>query len=130
MKKVYLAGQADEYENDWKKRFKKIDGFDFFDWECDSDQSSPDTFFPDDLRGVHSSDILVANPGVVTSEGTWIEIGYFLATHTDNPGDTCENLIIIWQDGRKPRWSIGFVEKAGKVVSTVEEAMKELEIRK
>ena len=121
MKKVYLAGQPKEYDP-WKASLKELEGFDFFDWEIDSDQTSPDTFFPDDLRAVHSSDILVANPGTSPSEATWIEIGYFLATHTDNPGDTCENLIIIWEKDREPRWSIEFVKKAGHIVETVEEA--------
>lgn len=125
MKKVYLAGQPAEYDG-WKEKIKKLVGFDFFDWELDSDQSSPDTFFPDDLRAVHDSDILVANPGTSPSEATWIEVGYFLATHTDNPGDTCKNLIMIWQEEREPKWSIEFVEKAGHLVETLEEAKEKL----
>lgn len=44
-KKVYLAGQPNEYENNWKESFKKIVGFDFYDWEFDSNQTSADTFF-------------------------------------------------------------------------------------
>ena len=119
MKKVYLAGQPTEYDP-WKEELKKLEVFDFFDWELDSDQSSPDTFFPDDLKAVHNADILVANPGTSPSEATWIEVGYFLATHTDNPGDTCENLIIIWGNEREPKWSIEFVKKAGHLVSTLE----------
>ena len=126
MKKVYLAGQPKEYDP-WKEELKKVEGFSFFDWEIDSDQTSPDTFFPDDLKAVHDADILVANPGTAPSEATWIEIGYFLATHTKQPGDTCKNLVIIWQENREPKWSIEFVKKAGYVVNTVEEARNILE---
>jgi|SRR3990167_2884856 len=93
--KVYLAGQANMYENDWKEDFKKLGGFKCYDWEFHSDQSSPDAFYPDDLRAVKDAEILVANPGVAPSEATWIEIGYFLANNTEKPGDTCEKLIII-----------------------------------
>jgi hypothetical protein len=124
--KVYIAGQANEYEYDWKEEMKKIDGFDFYDWEFDSDQTSPDTYFPDDLRAVSNADILIANPGIAPSEATWIEIGYFLALNTKKPGDTCSRLIIIWQDKRQPKWSIDFVYKAGIVVSSLDEAIKEL----
>jgi len=124
--KVYLAGQSNEYENNWKEKVKKLDGFEFHDWEFDSDQTSPDTFFPDDLRAVRSSGILVANPGTAPSEATWIEIGYFLANHTSNPGEKCPRLIIIWKDERQPKWSIEFVKKAGLVVNSVEEAIREL----
>ncbi len=124
--KVYLAGQTNEYENDWKEEFKKLKGFEFYDWEFQSDQTSPDTFFPDDLRAVKNADILVANPGIAPSEATWIEIGYFLALNTREPGDTCKRLIIIWKDEREPKWSIEFVKKAGMVVSTVKEAVIEL----
>lgn len=42
--RVYLAGQANEYENDWKEKFKQMSDFDFYDWEFDSDQASADTF--------------------------------------------------------------------------------------
>lgn len=31
MKKVYLTGQPNEYENNWKEEFKKISGFEFYD---------------------------------------------------------------------------------------------------
>lgn len=126
MKKVYLAGQANEYENNWKEEFKKLDGFEFYDWEFQSDQTSPDTFFPEDLRAVEKADILIANPGIAPSEATWIEIGYFLAKNTLEPGETCKNLIIIWKEERQPKWSIEFVKKSGKVVNSVEEAKKEL----
>lgn len=125
--KVYLAGQANEYENNWKEDFKKLDGFEFYDWEFHSDQSSPDNFYPEDLKAVKNADILVANPGIAPSEATWIEIGYFLANNTKKPGDTCNKLIIIWKEERLPKWSIEFVKKAGKVVSSVEEAIKELQ---
>ncbi|MFC1710062.1 hypothetical protein ACFL0F_00170 [Patescibacteria group bacterium] len=125
-KKVYLAGQSDEHDNNWKEKFKKLNGFEFHDWELDSDQTSPDTFFPDDLKALSKSDILVANPGNAPSEGTWIEIGYFLARNTKAPGETCKNIIIIWNKDRKPKWSIEFVKKAGIVVSTVKEAINEL----
>lgn len=124
--KVYLAGQSNQYENDWKEVFKKIDGLDCFDWEFDSDQTSPDTFFPQDLQGVRSSDFLVANPGVAPSEATWIEIGYFHALNTKTPGDFCDRIIIIWKEERQPKWSIGFVEKTGFVVSSVDEAVVKL----
>ena len=127
MKRVYLAGQPDEYENDWKKTIKKVEGFKFHDWEVDSDQTSPDTFFPDDLNGIKNADILVANPGIAPSEATWIEVGYFYANNTDKPGGICKNLIIIWKENRSPKWSIDFVKKAGVVVSSVEDAIKKLE---
>jgi hypothetical protein len=123
---VYLAGQSNEHENNWKETFKDISECDFHDWEFDSDQTSPDTFFPDDLRGVKSADYLVANPGVAPSEATWIEIGYFLAHNTEKPGDTAKNLIIVWQETRNPKWSIEFVKKAGYVVSTIQEAKEKL----
>lgn len=126
MQNVYLAGQPNEYGNNWKEEFKKLDGFDFYDWEFQSDQSSPDTFYPQDLAAVKSAGIMVANPGTAPSEATWIEIGYFIANNTKNPGDTCNNLIIIWQEERLPKWSIEFVKKAGKVVSSVEEGIEEL----
>jgi hypothetical protein len=124
--KVYLAGQSNEYEDDWKEEFKKLKGFDFYDWEFHSDQTSPDTFYPDDLRAITNSDILVANPGIAPSEATWIEIGYFLANNTSKPGDTCNKLIIIWKDERLPRWSAPFVNKTGKVVNSVSRAIEEL----
>lgn len=124
--KVYLAGQSNEYENNWKEEFKKLSDFEFHDWEFDSDQTSPDTYFPDDLNGIRNSSIMVANPGVAPSEGTWVEIGYFLANNTKNPGDKCNRLIIIWKDERLPIWSIEFIKKAGVVVNSVEKAIEEL----
>lgn len=124
--RVYLAGQPNEYENYWKEEFKKIDGLDIYDWEIHSNQTSPDTFFPDDLRGIKSSDYMIANPGIKTSEGTWIEIGYFYANNTRAPGEFCNRLIIIWKDERNPKWSIDFVKKTGWVVNSVEEAKKKL----
>ena len=124
-KKVYLAGQPNEYENNWKEIFNKIPSFEFYDWEFDSDQSSPDTFFPDDMKAINDSDILIANPGIAPSEATWIEIGSFYMKNAI-PGDYCERLIIIWKEERKPKWSIEFVKKSGKVVSSVEEAVAEL----
>jgi hypothetical protein len=117
--KVYLAGQSNEHDNNWKESFKNLEGFEFHDWEIHSDQSSPDTFFPDDLEGVKNADIMVANPGMAPSEGTWIEVGYFYALNTKKPGDFCDKLIIIWQEKRKPRWSFDFVNKAGFVVKTL-----------
>lgn len=127
MLKVYLAGQSNEYENNWKEEFKKLEGFEFHDWEFDSDQTSPDTYFPDDIRAVQSADIMVANPGIVSSEGTWIEIGHFHARNTKEAGERCEKLIIIWKDEREPKWSIDFVKKTGVVVSSVEEVIRLLE---
>lgn len=127
MKKVYLAGQANEYENNWKEEFKKLRNFSFHDWEFDSDQTSPDTFFPDDLKGIKDADFMVANPGVAPSEGTWIEIGYFYGLNTKKPGDFCSKLIIIWKKERKPIWSIDFVNKTGYIVSSVKGAIKKLE---
>jgi hypothetical protein len=124
--KVYLAGQPNEYENDWKEEFKKLEGFEFYDWEFDSNQTSPDIFFPDDLKAIKNSQILIANPGVAPSEATWVEIGYFLANNTKNPGDKCDKLIIIWKDERLPKWSVEFIEKAGIVVNSVEKAIEEL----
>jgi len=126
MKKVYLAGQPNEYENNWKEVFKKIHGFKFYDWEFDSNQSSPNTFFSDDLKAVNFANILVANPGLAPSEATWIEIGNFYAKNVKQPGDFCKNLIIIWKDDRNPKWSIDFVKKTGIVVGSVEEAVNEL----
>jgi hypothetical protein len=126
MKKVYLAGQPNEYANNWKEEFKKIPDLLFHDWESDSDQTSPDTFFPDDLGGIYSSSILIANPGVVPSEATWIEIGIFYSKNVKNPGDLCKNLIIIWDEERNPKWSIEFVKKAGVVVTSIEDAIAEL----
>ena len=127
MKKVYLAGQPNEFADNWKETFVDVGGgFDFYDPETDSDQSSPDTFFPQDLQAVHDADILIANPGTSTAEATWIEIGYFLSKDTKTPGDTSKNLIIIWLEEREPKWSIKFVEKAGYLVKTVEEAKEKL----
>lgn len=127
MIKVYLAGQSNEYDNNWKEFFKNIVGCNFYDWEFDSDQTSPDTYFPDDMKEIKSSDFMVANPGwEAPSEATWIEIGYFYAQHVKSPGDFCNRLIIIWQEKRKPKWSIDFVKKTGVVVSTFEEAKERL----
>lgn len=125
MNKVYLAGQSKEYD-DWKTNFENISGFDFYDPEIDSDQSSPDTFFPQDLKAVSKANFLVANPGLAPSEGTWIEVGYFLALNTRFPGEKCKNLIIIWKKDRID-WSIEFVRKAGFVVDTSEDAIKKLQ---
>ena len=121
MKKVYLAGQFSEYNN-WKQTIKRVTGFDYYDPEHDSEQTSPETFYPQDLTAVHEADILIAYPGKIPAEATWIEIGYFLATHTNNPGETCGRLIIIWEKDREPTWSLPFVKKAGCVVRTLEEA--------
>ncbi len=109
-----------------KKEFNSIENCNFFDWEVHSDQTSPDTFFPDDLRAVKSSTYLIANPGVAPSEATWMEIGSFYAWNIKNPGDFCNNLIIVWKQDRNPKWSIEFVKKAGHVVTTVEEAKNKL----
>jgi len=126
MHKVYLAGQPNEYDSNWKELFKTISNCDFFDWEVHSNQNSPDTYFPDDLRAVLNADILIANPGSAPSEATWIEIGYFYGNIVKNPGDFCDKLIIIWQESREPKWSIDFVKKTGFVVSTFEEAKAKL----
>ena len=126
MKKVYLAGQPDIYDN-WRKSFENLNGFNFYNPDTDSDQSSPDTFFSQDLKAISEADFLVANPGVKPSEGTWIEIGYFLALNTSTPGEQCKNMIIIWKEERVLKWSIEFVKKAGFVVSTVEEAIDKLQ---
>ncbi len=126
MKNVYLAGQPDVYDN-WRKKFEKLENFSFFNPDTDSDQSSPDTFFPQDLEAVSKADFFVANPGTKPSEGSWIEVGYFLALNTSIPGEQCKNMIIIWKDEREPKWSIEFVKKAGFVVSTVEEAVEKLQ---
>lgn len=124
--KVYLAGQSNEHDNNWKEAFKKLKNFDFHDWEIHSDQTSADTYFPDDLNGVKNADILIANPGLAPSEATWIEIGYFYANNVKNHGDFCNKLIIIWQEDRNPRWSLDFVKKTGVVVSTFDEAVERL----
>jgi hypothetical protein len=69
---------------------------------------------------------MIANPGIAPSEATWMEIGYFYSLNTKCPGDFCNQLIIIWKEKRQPKWSLGFVAKAGIVVSSVEEAILEL----
>ena len=122
--RVYLAGQPSDYDK-WKEKFIDIKDFDFYDPEIDSDQSSSDTFFPQDLEAVSEADILIANPGLAPSEGTWIEVGYFLALNTKTPGERCKNMVIIWNKDRL-NWSIEFVKKAGILVSTVEEAIEKL----
>jgi len=124
MKKVYLAGLFSEYA-DWKSEIKKVEGFEFFDPEIHSNQSSPNTFFPDDLAAVKSSDILIAYPGLAPCEGTWIEVGYFLANSTKRPSDFCRELIIIWQKDRLD-WSMEFVKKAGVIVGSIDEAVNYL----
>jgi len=126
MKKVYLAGQPNKYD-DWRTKFKNLNGFDFYDPDVDSDQSSPDTFFPQDLKAISEADFLVANPGTKPSEGTWIEIGYFLALNARVPGEQCGNLIVVWKEEREPKWSIEFVKMVGFMVSTVEEATDKLQ---
>jgi len=128
--KVYLAGQSNEYENSWKELFKEIQDFDFHDWEFDSDQTSPDTYFPDDLKAIKNAGIMVANPGIAPSEGTWIEIGYFYSLNTKNPGDFCNKLIIIWSEKRMPKWSLDFVAKTGIIVGSAEEALTKLKLLK
>lgn len=125
MEKVYLAGRPNQYSN-WREGFNKLTGLEYYDPDTDSDQSSPDTFFPDDLKGISTSDYLVANPGTAPSEATWIEIGYFYSLHTKNPGDFCNDLIIIWLDERQPKWSIEFVKKTGHLVRSVDEAIQKL----
>jgi nucleoside 2-deoxyribosyltransferase len=125
MEKVYLAGQPDQYDS-WRKNFENIQGFDFYNPDTDSDQSSPETFFPQDLIAVSKAKFLVANPGTTPSEGTWIEVGYFLALNTKTPGEQCKNMVIIWNKDRVD-WSIEFVKKAGFVVNTVDEAVKKLQ---
>ena len=119
---VYLAGQGKEH-HDWKDEIRQVEGLTFYDWELDSDQSSPDTFFPDDLRGIRGSDILVADTWDAPSEATWIEIGYFYALNTKFVGELCNRLIIIWHEERQPKWSIEFVKKVGHVVGTHTEAI-------
>ena len=126
MHKVYLAGQPNEYSDNWKEDLKLVEGFDFYDWEFDSDQTSADTFFPDDLHAVKNADFMIANPGTAPSEGTWIEIGYFYANNTEKPGEFCDRLIIVWEEDRLPVWSIAFVKKAGFVVGSVSEAQEKL----
>ncbi len=122
MKQVYLAGQSNEHAENSKEKFKSLGGFKFIDPEVDSDQSSPRTFFPDDLRHIDNSDILVANSGIAPSEAMWTEVGYFYARKT-KPGEICNNLIIIWKDERNPKWSKPFIDMMGHVVLSVDEAM-------
>lgn len=126
MKKVYLAGQPNKYYNNWKEVFKDIKNLECYDWEIDSDQTSPETFFPDDLNAVKNADILVAAPGVAPSEATWVEIGYFYANNTNFPGEFCDSLIIIWDEKRNPQWSIDFIKKTGHFVSSIEEAVQKI----
>lgn len=122
---IYLAGPGNQYDT-WRSEFKKIKDYKFYDPDTDSDQSSSETFFPQDLTAIKNSKILIANPGLAPSEGTWIEIGYFYALNVKKQGDFCNNLIIIWNNERLP-WSIEFIKKAGHVVATVEEAIKLLQ---
>jgi hypothetical protein len=124
--KVYLAGQSNEHDNNWKELFKSIEGCEFHDWEIDSDQSSPDTYFPDDITGIRNSAVMVANPGLAPSEATWVEVGYFYGQQTKRLGERCNKLIIIWQANRNPKWSIDFIKKTGIVVSDFKEAIEEL----
>lgn len=121
---VYLAGQWNEYENDWKEIFKKIKSFDFFDPEIDSNQDR-DKFFEDDLTAIKKSNIMVANPGIAPSEATWAEIGYFYSLNTNKIGNPCKKLIIIWKKER-PTWSLDFIKKMGIIVDSVEKAIEEL----
>lgn len=122
---VYLAGPGNKYDP-WRSEFKKIGDFKFYDPDTDSDQTSSETFFPQDLTAIKNSKFLVANPGIKPSEGTLIEIGYFYALNTKKPGEFCKNLIIIWNKDRVS-WSIEFVKKTGYVVGTVEEAINKLQ---
>jgi hypothetical protein len=125
--RIYLAGQPNEYEDNWKEKFKKLEHLDCYDWEFDSDQSSSDTFFPQDLTAVREADFLIANPGLAPSEATWIEVGYFIALNTSTPGEFCNKLIIIWKEERLPKWSFEFVRKTGYVAPSVEEAINLLD---
>jgi hypothetical protein len=125
--KVYLAGQSNKYGHNWRKKFEGLKGFSFYDPNIDSDQSSPDTFFPQDLMAIKNSKYMVANPSDKPSEGTWIEIGYFYSLNTKKPGDFCKRLIIIWKKSRKPTWAIKFVKKTGYVVSSSTAAAKKLQ---
>lgn len=123
---IYLAGQWNEYENNWKEKIKRLQGFDYYDPEFNSNQFSSKKFFLEDLAAIRNADVLVANPGIAPSEATWIEIGYFLAFKTKRPGEKCHKLIIIWKKDRSPQWSIEFVKKTGILVNTVEQAIAEL----
>src|SRR5450432_2094234 len=58
--RVYLGGMSNHHDNNWKKLFQGIAGCDFYGWEIDSDQTSADRYFPDDLKGIQDADILVA----------------------------------------------------------------------
>ena len=112
--------------NNWKDSFKKIDEFDFYDPETDSSQGHADKYFMDDLKNIKKSDIMIANPGIIASEATWAEIGYFYALNVKKLGKFCNKLIIIWDKKRKPKWSLDFVKKMGIVVSSKNKAIKEL----
>jgi len=125
MKKVYLAGQWNQYDNNWKEEIKKIKGFSFYDPETDSNQNSPETFYPEDMKAIKEADILIANPGIAPSEAMWVEVGYFLANNTKKPEEKCSQLIIIWKEERL-KWSKDFVDKAGNVVSDLESAIGRL----
>ena len=121
---VYLAGQPDQYANNWKKQIKTIEGFRFFDWETDADQTDPGIYFPCDLKAICQSSIMIANPGIAPSEAMWFEVGYFYSMNVETPGDFCERLIIIWPPERKPEWSIDFIMQSGKCAINLEEAKK------
>jgi hypothetical protein len=125
--KVYLAGQWNQYDNNWKREFDDLkDNFDFYDPEINSNQTSADTYFTDDLKGVMGSGIMIANPGIIPAEATWIEIGVFYRNNVKEIGERCNKLIIIWKEDRNPKWAIEFIKKAGIVVSNVSEAKVEL----
>jgi len=125
--KVYLAGQWNQYDNNWKIEFDDLkNNFDFYDPETDSNQTSPDTYFQDDLRGVINSQVMIANPGTIPAEATWIEIGVFYRSHVQNIGERCNKLIIVWKEDRNPKWALEFIKRAGIVVSSVAEAKVEL----
>ena len=126
MTTVYLAGQPSRYDDNWKEAFNGLAGFRFIDPEVDSDQSSPETFFPDDVRHIRACDYLIANPSDKPSEATWAEIGIFYALNTKEPGEFCAKLIIVWKEVRTPRWSKPFIDKMGYVVSSVQEARERL----
>jgi hypothetical protein len=119
MKKVYLAGQWNQYENNWKEEIKKVNSFSYYDPEIDSNQNSSDTYYVEDMEAVKEADILIANPGMAPSEAMWVEVGYFLAWHTKNSTELCPTLIILWKDERK-KWSKDFVDKAGHVTNSLE----------
>jgi hypothetical protein len=120
--KIYLAGPWDSYADNWKTKIKK-GGLNYYDPQIDSNQTSSETFFPDDLRAIREADKMVVFPSDIPAEAAWFEMGYFYATHAKD-NEKLDSLIVIWKEDREPRWALKFLKMAGHIVSSIEEANK------